>query len=252
MVPPPVSPGRQPACLPEQLLWSRVGRSPRARSDRAEGSCIGRWGPQTRSRGENPPRSSRRPAARTCRGSPPWEAQIRATSLEVRRNSSTPPASNKGSAWKGLAAERRKVGRDGSPQDPISRPASSTMAACPRCSDSTCAPRRTRARTGGAVMAALVSERRPGPEVGNDSCPAAGPECPQRGPPPAAPLFRRLTNFRAETSELRKPPDRARTGIRRLLFTECSSVTFGRNRVESPSRFERASEPHYNQTTTKV
>jgi len=76
----------------------------------------------------------------------------------VSRNSSMPPPSTRGNAWKGLAADRRNVGSEGSPQDPRGRPVSSTTAASPRWADSGKEPRRTRATTGGAVTGALVSE----------------------------------------------------------------------------------------------
>jgi len=81
-----------------------------------------------------------------------------ARSAFVSRNSSMPPPSTRGNAWKGLAADRRNVGSEGSPQDPRGRPVSSTTAASPRWADSGKEPRLTRATTGGAVTGALVSE----------------------------------------------------------------------------------------------
>lgn len=108
------------------------------------------------------------------------------------------PASSRGRAWKGFAAERTKIGRSGSPLEASGLPVSSTIARSPRWMDSVRPPRTTRARTGtafctpafyqtGTVGGAVRALPTPGSEriaAGTDFAGAApGTQAQHAGPP---------------------------------------------------------------------
>src|SRR3546814_2827028 len=78
-----------PECLPEQLLWARVGAVPARITACADGSWVGICGPHSRSSGDRQRRSSQATTRSTCIGSPEWLAQHSVTSASSRSEEHT-------------------------------------------------------------------------------------------------------------------------------------------------------------------
>src|SRR5437016_14305438 len=71
---------RNPACLPEQLLWSALGSRPDRVSAWAEGAWIGGCAPQTSAAASSPARASMCSTNATSAGPPACEADAGAHS----------------------------------------------------------------------------------------------------------------------------------------------------------------------------
>src|SRR5947207_3730314 len=138
----------KPECLPEQLLFSAVGRSPRAASSRDQVSRYGQCAPHSSTPPSTPALASMPAAVRTCTASPLCEAQASASSASVSCSRSAASLSTSGNACRPLTAERGNTGRSMSPSATTTAPSASTTASEPWCSDSTASPRHTSTSTG--------------------------------------------------------------------------------------------------------
>ena len=151
---------RKPACLPEQLLWSWLGRRSSSRRRWRSAASSGTCGPQRRSGSARPMASSQAATRVTCISAPECEAQASASCSPV--SASPAPLSRSGSACSILQDERGRITASGSPQAARIVPRASQTTACPRWCDSATSPRQTSTIvTGSRILTPPRQCRRP-------------------------------------------------------------------------------------------
>ena len=134
------------ACLPEQFIASRSGRTAGRepggpRSARAAAAPAG-------SRGRRDPARRRRASPRRARGGRPRRCASPAPMASSACERGVQPAASSAVAWTGLFDDRGRIGRSTAPAAKVTAPSASSTTSEPRWADSKKPERQTSTRTG--------------------------------------------------------------------------------------------------------